>query len=92
MYFRVNLKIEKANIMLFNMDSIYWTYFQKTKTWDGQFFVTVGEWGILRNGRGPSNGIGGGQFYFEESFRAFPTVELPCDISTKFSTFFLFAF
>ena len=86
------MKIEKANIMLFNMDSIYWTYFQKTKTWDGQFFVTVGEWGILRNGRDPSNGIGGGQFDFEKIFRAFPAVELPCDISTKFSTFFPFAF
>ena len=71
MYFRVNLKMKKPTLCCY----FTWTLFIELyftaafllirKTWEDRFAGKVGGWGILRNGRDPSNGgmifeLGGG--------------------------------
>ena len=55
MYFRVNLKMEKPVLSCFTWIVLIELNFTVAfllirKTWDDQFTVKVGVWGILRNG------------------------------------------
>ena len=92
MYFRVNLKLKKPTLCCLTWIVFIELIFTNRKLGMDNLLVKWERMGILRNRRDPSNGIGRRRFYFEKSFRAFLALELLSDISTKVSTFSVFAF